>query len=180
MPVDLVPVRMIGLKANQGLTVIELLVAMAIAAVMLTYAIPAFNDFSEQRRITSGANMMIAGVNYARNEAARLGTTVTLQSLNAVADNEWGAGFCVTANNPGNCDNALNVFEPDAVLTMDGVDGLDGLDRLSFNSRGMLVNTPNGQVTVCGPDEDSDPGREVRLNMTGRASSGEFTCFEEE
>ena len=146
------------MKTSKGLTVIELLVAMAIAAVLLTYAIPAFNDFSDQRRMASSTNMFIAGVNYARSEAARLGTTVTLQTVDAASGaNEWGPGFCVTANDPGNCDNPLNTFEPDTLLTLDGVDGLDGLDRLSFDSRGMLIGDIDGAIEVCGGDEDTDP-----------------------
>ena len=169
---------MTGMKTNRGLTVLELLVAMTIASILLFYAIPAFNDFSDQRRIASGTNMIVAGVNYARSEAARLGTDVTLQTMDVQANNEWGGGFCVTQNDPGNCNNALNFFEPDAVLSMDAIDGLDGIDGLTFNSRGMLVGVANGQINVCGADADSNPGREIRVNATGRASVGEFTCFE--
>ena len=166
-----------GMKTNQGLTVLELLVAMTIASVLLFYAIPAFNDFSDQRRIASGANMIVAGVNYARSEAARLGTDVTLQTMASEDDDEWGGGFCVTQNDPGDCDAPLNVFTPDDVLSMNAVDGLQGLDGLTFNSRGMLVGVANiGKINVCGADADSNPGREVRINATGRASVGEFTC----
>ena len=165
---------MTGMKISRGLTVLELLVAMVIASVLLFYAIPAFNDFTDQRRIASGANMIVAGVNYARSEAARLGTDVTLQAVGADDANEWGEGFCVTQNDPGDCDAPLNIFDPDAVLTMNAVDGLQGLDGLTFNSRGMLVNVANGQINVCGTD--TNPGREVRINATGRASVGEFVC----
>ena len=165
----------------KGLTVIELLVTMAIAAVMLTYAIPAFNDFTDQRQIAANTNLVIAGVNYARSEAARRGVTVTLQTIDGTATNEWGSGFCVTQDDPGDCDDPINVFAPDGPGSLDAVDGLDGLDSLSFNPRGMVIgNFLGGSIRVCGADEDSNPGREISINAIGRASSLEFTCFEEE
>ncbi len=171
---------MIGKKISNGLTVIELLVALAIAAVMLAYAVPAFNDFADQRRIASSSNMIIAGVNYARSEAARLGTSVTLQTMNGGDDtNEWGPGFCVTAGTPGNCDTPLNIFEPEANVTLDGIDGLDGLVSLTFDSTGMLTGAVDGDIEVCGASAAEDPGRVIRLNAIGRASSGELECFAE-
>ena len=170
--------RTIGKKISDGLTVIELLVAMAIAAIMLAYAVPAFNDFADQRRIASSSNMIIAGVNYARSEAARLGTSVPLKAMNGADDaNEWGAGFCVTAGTPGSCDTPLNVFQPDANVTLDGVDGLDGLVSLTFDSTGMLTAAVDGGIEVCGMSAAEDPGRVIRLNAIGRPSTGELECF---
>ena len=39
--------------AVKGFTLIELMVALTIASVMMAFAIPAFNDFTEQRRMAA-------------------------------------------------------------------------------------------------------------------------------
>ena len=59
-----------------NLTVVEIMVALAIAAIMMFFALPAFNDFTAQRRVAANVNYVISAINYARNEAARRGVNV--------------------------------------------------------------------------------------------------------
>lgn len=167
------------MRTERGLTVVELLVAMVIAAVMMTFAIPAFNDFTSQRRMTSSVNSVVAAVNYARNEAARQATAVSVQAVDASdRDSEWGAGFCVTLGNPGDCDVAMQNFAAAGEgLSLDGTDGFDGGDSWTFNSRGVLTNVAVGSVEICGEDADDDPGRRLRINATGRVSVIDLDCF---
>lgn len=162
---------------QRGLTVIELLVAMAIAAVMMMYAVPAFNDFTTQRQMAANVNYVISGINYARNEAARRGANVTLQAVDASdANNEWGPGFCVTQN-PGDCNDPITRFEPEAGITIDGTLALHTLGAMTFNSRGMFTAGVIGAIEVCGADADDDPGRIVRISAVGRASVNDLVCF---
>ena len=83
----------------------------------------------------------------------------------------------MTAGTPGSCDTPLNVFQPDANVTLDGVDGLDGLVSLTFDSTGMLTAAVDGGIEVCGMSAAEDPGRVIRLNAIGRPSTGELECF---
>ncbi len=170
-------------KSNRihGFTVIELMVAMAIAAVMLSFALPAFNDFTTQRRMATNVNAMIAALNYARSEAARLGGTVSVQAVDAsqTAD-EWGDGFCVTAGTPGDCTTPLQVFSLDGLDgngTFDAIDGLHTQGTISYNSRGLVLGGLTGSIQLCGNDADDDPGRVININAIGRASIRELTCF---
>ena len=157
---------------------IELLAAMAIAAVMMMFAFPAFNDFIDQRRMTTNANALISAINFARNEATRRGAEVTLQTQDAAdSDNEWGLGFCVTEGDPGNCDDPLQIFTIDGSVTVDALGALDNEDAMSFNSRGMLQDGLQGQIQVCGEDAADDPGRVININAIGRASILDLVCF---
>ena len=77
-----------------GFTLIELLVTLTIAGVMLGFAVPAFNDFVQQRRMAANGNLMISAVNYARSEAARRGVQVTIQAQDASdSADEWSGRF---------------------------------------------------------------------------------------
>ena len=94
-----------------GFTLVELLVTLAVAAVLAGFALPAMNNFLDQRTATARVNDFVLAVNYARSEAARLGGAVSIQALDASdGDNVWGPGYCVTAGNPGDCDAPLRSF----------------------------------------------------------------------
>ena len=157
-----------------GFTIIELMVALTIAGIMMAYALPAFNDFTGQRRMTANVNSMIAAINYARSEATRLGRVVTVQAQDAGDnDNEWGPGFCVTPADPGDCNAAIQVFDMGGTIAFDS---LGGQDSMSFNSRGLLQGGPD-TIELCGADAGDDPGRSVDISAIGRASIRSWVCF---
>ena len=163
---------------TMGFTIIELLVALTIASVMMAIAIPAFNDFTAQRRMAANVNSLVSAVNYARSEATRLGATVTLQATDpSDSDNEWGPGFCVNAANPGDCDDPLQTFAIDGTVTFDAQGLLHNVDSLSFNSRGLLLGGVQGTMQLCGEGADDDPGRTVNINAIGRVSVVDLTCY---
>ncbi len=162
----------------RGFTLIELLVAMAMMAVLLFFALPAFNEFTTQRRVTANVNSLVSAISYARSEAMRRGGIATLQARDGDDDtNEWGPGFCVNAENPGDCDDPLQVFTVERGTSIDAVDGLDGVDALTFNSRGLLQGGISGSIRVCGGGADEDPGRTVNINTIGRATVRDLICF---
>ncbi|XOV82165.1 MAG: GspH/FimT family pseudopilin [bacterium] len=163
---------------SAGFTIIELLVALTIAAVMMGFALPAFNDFTVQRQMTANVNQFISAISYARSEATRLGGDVSLQAQDAADDaNEWGPGFCVTVGDPGNCNNALRVFALEGTVTLNAEGVLDDEPTMTFNSRGLLQDDLAGTVELCGADADDDPGRLITINALGRANVVRDVCF---
>lgn len=164
---------------KRGFSMVELMVAMTIASILLLYAIPAFNDFTTQRRMAANANALIAAINLTRSEASLLGGTVSLQANAAnAAANEWGDGFCVTQGTPGNCNNPLRVFPLEGQnFTFNALGVLNDEYALSYNSRGLILDNLNGTVQLCGQDADDDPGRIVDISAIGRASVREINCF---
>jgi type IV fimbrial biogenesis protein FimT len=163
---------------ERGFTLIELMVALSIAAVMMMYAIPSFRVFTEQREMASNVNSMVGAINYARSEAVRLGSTVSVQAIDgADADDEWGQGFCVTVGNPGDCDDPLRRFDLEGTPTFDAIDGLNDEDSMSFDSRGLIRGGLLGAVQLCATDAETDPGRVVNVNAIGRASVTDLVCY---
>lgn len=166
-------------RGPRGFTLVELLVTLAVAAVMLGLALPAMDNFLDQRRHTARINDFVAAVNYARSEATKVGGPVSVQAVNAADnDNEWGPGYCVVVGTPGDCDPpVLRSFEPINDATLNGTGGLDGVSTITFNSRGMLTLGAVGSVDLCGADAAEDPGRRLDLTLIGRASTEELTCY---
>lgn len=164
---------------KRGFTIVELLVTLAVAAILMGIAIPAFNDFIAQRTMASRVNDFVIAVTYARSEAARRGNTVSIVAEDASdGDNEWGPGYCVAAGTPANCDDALRNFEGMDDATLNATGPFDGLSRLSFSARGLLTPQPAGPGTIelCSTDVDVDPGRVVNIGVIGRADADELTC----
>lgn len=61
-----------------GFTLTELIVTVAIAAIVMAIGIPAFRETMSQNRLTTTVNSFVAALNLARSEAIKRGTRVTL------------------------------------------------------------------------------------------------------
>jgi type IV fimbrial biogenesis protein FimT len=162
-------------STQSGFTVVELMVSLAVAAILIGFALPAFNDFIDQRRMASRGNDMILAINYARSEAGRRGEAVSVQAASPTADNEWGGGYCVVVGTPGDCDGGEVLRRFDAVndATFDAV---PNRATLTYDARGILVGGGALDLRLCSTDVSVDPGRVVTISFTGRPEVGELTC----
>lgn len=61
-----------------GFTLLELLLVVVIAGILLGVGVPAMRDFIRNARITGAANDVMAGMHFARSEAIKRRTPVTL------------------------------------------------------------------------------------------------------
>ncbi len=73
------------IKTKAGFTLVELMVTLAVAAILLSIAAPSFSDFIQNNRITSTTNNLIAHLQYARSEAVSKGQAVVLARTSATA-----------------------------------------------------------------------------------------------
>ena len=64
--------------ASCGVTLIELMVAVAIVAILATLAAPSMRSFIEALQLRSATNELEASISYARSEAIKRGKTLTL------------------------------------------------------------------------------------------------------
>jgi prepilin-type N-terminal cleavage/methylation domain-containing protein len=86
-----------------GFTLIETLVVMAIAAILLAFAVPGFQNIFASTRNAEAANTLIAAIDLARSEAVRTGSNVTVcRSNNVLAAlpdcagaGDWAAGWVI-------------------------------------------------------------------------------------
>jgi type IV fimbrial biogenesis protein FimT len=59
----------------QGFTIVELMITVAVAAILLVIAVPSFNNIINSNRLTTAANAMVNSLNTARMEAIKLNAT---------------------------------------------------------------------------------------------------------
>jgi type IV fimbrial biogenesis protein FimT len=159
-----------------GFTIVELMVTLAVAAILMGFALPAFNDFIRQRTMSSRSNDFVLAITYARSEAARRGSNVSVEALGAGSDNEWGEGYRVIVDSDG---EVLREFAAMDNATMNAVGaGWHNVFRLTFNGRGMRTPQPAGpgSIRLCSVDDGVDPGRIVNMSVIGRPDSEELVC----
>lgn len=79
----------------RGFTVVELMVTLAVLAIVMAFAIPGFQSMINDNRLSSASNELIANLQTARMEAIRRGRRVVVCA--SANPNEGSAATCATA-----------------------------------------------------------------------------------
>lgn len=104
-----------GNAMKYGFSLIELMVTIAIAAILAGLAAPAFTDLMASSTASGYANDLLADLNYARNEAITRGVRVTLCHSNdaSTCSGSWSDGWIVFANNSESGSTGQNTKDND-------------------------------------------------------------------
>lgn len=93
------------MQSNRGFTLIELMIAVSLLAVVAALAAPAMGDFIVRQRVTSQAGDLALAMALARSEAIKSSTSIAVIP-EAVSPNGWANGWCVAPATVANCDDA--------------------------------------------------------------------------
>lgn len=133
-----------------GFTAIELMVTIAVLAILVAVAAPSFTPIMERWRLRSAAEDLQSTLHFARSEAIKRGGRVVVQRLPdsaercAAADNRrWDCGWqvCHDLDDNGQCDAAelvLQRFDAPARLR---VERAGGGASIKFNRWGAVAGT---------------------------------------
>jgi type IV fimbrial biogenesis protein FimT len=147
--------RRLSAARAAGLTLIELLTAMAIASILTAIAVPSFKYVTTSNRITSEVNALLVDMQYAHAEAIREGQTVTICSSTDGAtcsgSTTWNQGWLVFSdvNNDGTVDAGDTVWRVQkAFASTDSFVANNGLAELAFNREGFSFTGVNTLVAL--------------------------------
>jgi type IV fimbrial biogenesis protein FimT len=70
--------RLTAAAPQRGLTLIEVMIAVLIASLLLTFGVPMFNDYSTNARLREAGNTLLAEANFAQSEAIKRNGNVRL------------------------------------------------------------------------------------------------------
>ena len=168
---------------NRGFTLIELMVTMAVAAILVAIAVPNYRTFMLNSQMSAQSNDFLSALQLARSEAVKRGTLVSVcksaNSATCTIAGTWALGWLVfvDGNTPGTLDGAgatadqlIRVFPP-----LSGGSTLAGsasvVNFVSFQANGATSLAMGGTETVslCPPAPAVVPGRDIQISASGRA-----------
>lgn len=94
-------------KINQGFTLVELMVTLAVAAIILAIAAPSFSQMIRDHRLLTVTNDFMGTLQLARSEAIRRGVQVTMLPN---TDDQWQDGWNVFTDSQ-NDEDPSNVID---------------------------------------------------------------------
>ena len=152
-------------QRSQGITLIELMVGLAIFAMLLAMGIPNFATFLQNSKIRNAANALQDGLALARAEAVRRNTNV---QLIVGADSGWALGCTTTTTD---C--------PDDIQTRPANEGTSNVTvtatpsaafTVAFNGLGMATSL-NAGANATFDISNSSGGK------AGAAAGGAMRCL---
>lgn len=158
-----------------GMTLIELLITLAIAALMTTFAIPSLMGLVRDYRATAAINGIIGQVQFTRSAAITTRRLVTLcpgRAPTCGQRNTWhlGSFVFIDYNKNGRMDGNDEVVKEFGPAAQEGEftwRSFRNRKSLSINSHG-LTNWQNGSFRYCPANGDERYARQAILNAQGR------------
>lgn len=169
-------------RVHSGFSLIELITILSIGAILSVIAIPSFVSFIQNNRLSGQTNTLVAALHFARSEAIKRGSPVTVcPSTNGKT--------CIT----GSWSNGWIVFTDDGITgTVDGGDTilrydhhdtpslsltLNNANYITFSPMGfLLTNQTRIHFSLCLNHRSGETGRQIIINNAGRISTTKIIC----
>lgn len=142
------PDRLTGrpIASQRGLTLVEAMVTLAIAAILLTWAVPSLQDFTVRNRMSTEVNNLVATLYIARSESVKRLEKVKVCPANSdfsgCSGINWEKGWMIFTDS--NNDNVIN----DTETLIQEYPSLPSRFKIQGSAdRPYIVFQPNGRST---------------------------------
>ena len=168
---------------QRGFSLIELMVTVAIGAILVAIGLPSFQSSMRSNRVATATNELVASINLARLEAIRNphGAAMCASEDGEDCAGTWNDGWIVWIsgdgdNEPdGDDDRVLRYVEGRGNLDISAVPtGMGNTIRFDNRGRSEEARTLTIRSDVC-PDE-SELLRTLSLSLTGQVKVERGTC----
>ena len=165
---------------NFGFTLIELMVAIAVVAIVLTMGVPSFERVIERNQLTANINELVASLNYARSEAVRRNQRVSIchsDDGTTCSGSNYDDGWIIFEDidqDEDRDDPTDEILRVQTALPQNlslGANFGAGGDDLSFRPSGRSNGT--GSVVLC-KNNDLTKARAIFMVTNGRVRLAEL------
>lgn len=175
MKVECVVVSDTRLRSG-GFTLIELMVTLALVAIVLSFGVPNMTQLIRSNQVINQTNSVLGGIQLARAEAVKrgIGVAVCGSSDQVSCDGQWGQGWLVYEDSDGASSPTANNIIRMATGSAEVNNTSGGVVR--FDHQGLRRETSESTViikrTACGAEK----ARQISIARGGRAASEKVAC----
>jgi len=174
--------NLINFRQSSGFTLVELVVAMAVAAILVIVAVPNIQSFIQNGRLITQTNDLIGDLSLARSEAIKRRTNVGIckstDGITCAGGGDWedGRAIFVDLDNDSTWDAGEPIlrFRERLASTADSLSTNAVLgDPIIFTANGasssVALGGPAGTFTFC-DYRGASKGKLITLNLMGQVS----------
>lgn len=162
-----------GARAR-GFTLVEMMVTVAVIAIVGAIAVPAFSNMIRHNRVVSSSNEMIAALQLARSEALARRSTTALCASNdgSTCSGSVGSRWIVLSTKSG-VPTVLRSITVHPGLRLVPSANLAGSARIGFSSSGFVQvgAATSGTISLCAADLGGDNAVDISAAVVRIASA---------
>lgn len=169
--------RMPPCHRSRGLTLIELMAALAVAAILVTLGLPTLADFVRDNRIASQTTQMVALVHVARSEAVQRNSNIVCLRLSSPSGGWRGIAF--ERDNASSCSDPPGLDLPRfREILNDSATLSEGTVSTRFNAMGRIHDDWATPVVFNLVHQDcrNEQRRRITINRMGRVAVERLAC----
>ncbi|MFV3330726.1 pilus assembly FimT family protein [Pseudomonas sp. NY15437] len=159
-------------KEMAGFTLVELMVTLAVLAILVSIAAPSMGDFVTRQRIASQTSDLASTLAAARAEAAKRNTNMVVLPA-ASGANGWVNGWCFGPATIANCQDAAAIQHYGAMSGVEiSSDYQLSANKLTYRRDGSLMSGLSARpFKINAPSSSSvTEGRCIDINAVGRTT----------
>lgn len=156
---------MLTCRPSHGFTMIEILIAVAVLALVLSLGVPSFMVYIQNSKVRNGADAVLNGMQLARSEAIRRNKRVEFQLSGAMK-----SGWNVRQVNPSEDIQSRTSQEGSDTVTLETEPG--GATALTFDAMGGRADNADGSMPIDTVKFLSSSGADTRKLQVQVTPSG--------
>ncbi len=171
---------------SSGFTLVEMLVAISIAAILLAVAVPSFQGLIKRNATENLQSRLASALTAARSEAASRNIVTTICSSDngatCVAD-KWSSGWIVfiDIDTDGTWDSGEEILQSfqnnNGYLVKFKNEANSAINALSFTSQGFVRNDTRAYAAFCAPGT-ADYTQGLSIERSGRVMKAKTVAFD--
>lgn len=157
------------MRVTRGFTLIELMVTIAVLAIVISIAAPSFSNILRENRTLAMTNELQGAIQLARSEAVKRRSNVVICRRNTAGtacDNsaDWAAGWLILSGS-----TVIKVWDSVTGLAVAGPNA-----ALTFKSNGMVATAANFAVNT--PSCTGQQKRTLSVTLIGTTTLAKVDC----
>lgn len=146
---------------QRGFTVVELLVAVAVLALLVGVALPNLRGILVRNTVSAHTNDLLAALRLARAEAVKRGQAVQVLASGGNFTNGWAVIVVPT----GELIESRDLPNADFPILSLATGGAADSTRVTFGATGVMTGANRFDFSICLPATDADAERSRRIQV---------------